>query len=150
MLTDRYFILSFFWILVVLSPVLHSLFELDFYRENKLLNSLVVILIIIFLINVLIDKKPYSVEIEAGEFLKQLQIAEDVTLINSDRIAYYAGFSLQQILDSPRVISDYQGWVVIYNKDKLNMIKPLGYDTFKSFEHKGQAVFFYKKENSNK
>jgi len=147
-LTDRYFILSFFWILVVLSPVLHSLFELDFYKENKLLNYLVVILIIIFLINVLIDKKRYDVEIKAGEFLKQLQIVEDVTLINSDRIAYYAGFSMQQILNLPSATLDYQDWVVLYTKDKLNIIKPIGYDTFKSFEHKGQAVFFYKKENA--
>lgn len=150
-LTKRYLVLSYFWILIILTPALHSLFELDSYFKNKILNFLINILIIIIIVisilNVLIDKNSYSIEIEAGEFLKQLQIDEEVTFINADRIGYYAGFPIKLFKNQLPEISDYKNWVVIYYDKKTDYIVPLDYTNFKHFKHKDHEVIFLKKRN---
>ena len=142
-LTDRYFILSHIWILIVLAPVFHSFFEVDLNTGNKLRNFLVCFLVVICLANVFIDSKSKSIEIEAGEFLKGLQLNNEVTLINSERIAYFAGFSIQQIMNLSKNIPDNQDWLVVYGKNKLSL--PLGYDIYHRVDRKDQAVFFLKK-----
>ena len=102
-----------------------------------------VLFVVICLANVFIDSKSKSIEIEAGEFLKGLQLNNEVTLIDSERIAYFAGFSIQQIMNLSKNIPDNQDWLVIYGKNKLSL--PLGYDIYHRVDRKDQAVFFLKK-----
>lgn len=144
-LTDRYFIFSYFWILIVLTPVLYNFFELYSHNQSKLLNFLVIIFIPFYLFNSLIDRNSYSIEFESGKFLKSLELSEyHVDLINADRIAYYAGFSMPKIISSQNY-SDNPEWIIYYTKDKINFIKPLNYYIYKRFEYKNQMVLFFKR-----
>ena len=145
-LTDRYFIFSYFWILIILTPILHSYFESNSGNKNNFRNFLVILIIIISILTVIIDYKKNNIEKEAGMFLKSLQLDNEVTLIDSHRVAYYAEYSIQQILYSSSNLSDNLDWLVVYTKDKLNFLPPLGYVPFKSFEYNNKAVIFLKKQ----
>lgn len=146
-LTDRYFIFSYFWILIILTPTLHSYFESNSLNKNKLRNFLVILLMMVYVLNVLFDNNKNNIEKDAGKFLKSLQLDEEVALIDADRVAYYAGFSIKQIINSSSNLSDNQEWLVVYTKDKLNLIPPLNYDPLKTFEYNNKAVIFFKKTN---
>ena len=126
---------------------MHSYFESNSINKNKFRNFLVILLIFIFILNVIFDSNKINIEKDAGKFLKSLQLDEEVTFIDAVRVAYYAGFSIQQIINSSSNLSDNREWLVVYTKDKLNLIPPLNYDPFKTFEYNNKAVIFFKKTN---
>jgi hypothetical protein len=79
-LTDRYLVLSYFWILIILTPELYLLFESKSYNKNKILNSLIITLIVILVLNVLIDNKHKREKKQIDEFLIKMQTDYNETI----------------------------------------------------------------------
>ena len=79
-LTDRYLVLSYFWILIILTPELYLLFESKSYNKNKILNSLIITLIVIFVLNVLIDSKHKREKKQIDEFLIKMKTDYNETI----------------------------------------------------------------------
>ena len=143
-LTDRYFIFSHLIVLIIITPALSSLFEGE-RRFSLTYQAFVVIFLIFSFLSILIDRNLQNIELQSGNYLKELNLNHDnVGLINADRIAYYGGFSIEDIINSHSIEPIQKEWIVHYSSD--NSKPPLIlHDVFREFYHKDQTVVFLKK-----
>jgi hypothetical protein len=66
-LSNRYWGFHWFWVFILVSPVLISLFKLKTTKLTNTLKILVSIYIAISIINVVLDSNKNTIEMDAGE-----------------------------------------------------------------------------------
>lgn len=147
-LTDRYFIISHLWILIIISPILQSIFEKNVLKKNEIMiqKYLVILFLVFSFLNILFDSNHKDLEREAGSFLKELDINNSVTLINAHRIAYYAGFDLEKIINTSTKFSDKNQWIILNGKiDQFPSYLLSEYYVYEKFLHKNDGIFIFRK-----
>ena len=84
-LSNRYWVFHWFWVFILVSPVLISLFKLKTTKLTDAIKVLVSIYIVISIINVVADSNKNTVEMDAGEFLKNMRLEsnQSIKLINA-------------------------------------------------------------------
>lgn len=145
-LSGRYFVVSIFWILMIASSVFLSIFENTNLKKNTLQKFLIILFIIASIVTILVDSNKINIEREAGSYLSNMQVIGKITLINSNRIAYYGGFDIEEIVNSSKDYSDNQEWILFngrvddYNRNILSK-----YNIYKGFYHGDKCVLLFKK-----
>ena len=149
-LTNRYWVFHWFWIFMLITPVLVNIFNLKTSKQNDILKILVSFYLFVSIVNVLLDSNNTNVEMEAGYYLSAITKVDDksVTLINAERVGYYGGIGFQRLIDSadPAINSDL---IIFKGSDKEAMTATgANYQLEKSFIKNQQGVYLFKRKDS--
>jgi ABC-type Zn uptake system ZnuABC Zn-binding protein ZnuA len=151
-LSNRYWVFHWFWVFILVSPVLISLFKLKTTKLTNALKVLVSIYIVISIINVAVDSKKKNIEIDAGEYLRNFSLdnSQSIKLINAERVGYYGGMLIPELISATQPeLQNTQ--VIIFNGRQDALVKILGtsYQLDKSFIKNQQGVYFLKRTTSD-
>jgi hypothetical protein len=147
-LSNRYWVFHWFWVFILVSPVLISLFNLKTSKINKVLKISISFFVLISFINVLVDSDKNTIEIDAGGYFKNMGLEnnQSIKLINSDRVGYYGGMSIPDLMSAKNPeLQNTQ--LIIFNgrEDEVTKILGSGYQLEKSFTKNHQGVYILKR-----
>jgi len=145
-LSNRYWGFHWFWLLILVSPVLTSLFKLKKTKLTNVLKVLVSIYIVISIINVAVDSNKNTIEMDAGGYFKNLDNTQSIKLINAERVGYYGGMSIPDLMSATQPeLQNTQ--VIIFNgrENEATKILETGYLLEKSFTKNQQGVYILKR-----
>ena len=150
-LSNRYWAFHWFWLFIVVSPVLMDLFKLKKTKLTDFLKFFVFIFIVISTINILVDSNKNTIEIDAGMYFKNMRLDsnQSIKLINAERVGYYSGMSIPDLINAikPEVQNTQ---LIIFNgrEDELMKILGTGYLLEKSFVKNQQGIYILKRVTS--
>lgn len=147
-LSNRYWGFHWFWIFILVSPVLINLFKL---KTTKFINSIKVfvsIYIAISMINVAIDSNKNTIDMDAGGYFKNMGLdkSQSLKLINAERVGYYGGISIPDLMSVTQPeLQNTQ--VIIFNgrEDEVTKILEIGYQLEKGFAKNQQGIYILKR-----
>lgn len=127
-LVNRYWMINFWIVYIIASIGLNNLWtvigELKHPRRVLMKTFLVVIMISYFL-NILIDKPSKNFEKDAGEWVKSNQLNANEIYFNQNRIAYYAGFLGYEIVDFSEAVEVLKYQYLIIRHDNNFIINDI-------------------------
>ena len=94
----------------------------------------------------LIDAQKSNIEADAAEYFKNLGSIDSVKLMGADRVGYYSGLTMKELIESLNPeLHDTQ--FVIYQGNQSEADKILGsdYQLDRSFLKNNQGIFIFKK-----
>lgn len=147
-LSNRYWVFHWYWIFILLSPALMGLFKL---KKNKITSTLKILFSIFIassIINILVDSKKNSIEIDAGEYLKNMNLDnnQSIKLINAERVGYYSGMLIPDLMVSIKPELQNTKFIIFNGrKDELKKIIRSDYQLEKSFTKNQHGVYVLKR-----
>ena len=147
-LSNRYWGFHWFWVFILVSPVLISLFKLKKTKLTNALKVLVLIYIAISIMNVAVDSNKNTIEIDAGEYLKNmgLESNQSIKLINAERVGYYGSMSLQDLMNAIKPELQNTQLIILNGKeDEVAKILTIGYQLEKSFTKSQHGIYILKR-----
>ena len=150
-LTNRYWGFHWFWIFILITPVLVNIFNLKTSKQNNILKILVSFYLFISMINVLLDSNKTNVELEAGNYLSGLTKTDDklVKLINAERVGYYGGISFQRLVDKNNPTQNNDFLVFQGGNNEATTSAGSDYELEKSFTKGQQGVYIFRRKDSD-
>lgn len=151
-LSNRYWVAHHFWMMILLTPVLSTIYN----RSGKYLpyrKFLIYLILFVCASAALLDSKKNSIEMEAGYFIKNMNLnGKSIQLIDSDRTAFYGGLSLEEILDFSKQSNNNAADIIIYQGGRKKIAefykKDLtyrNYKLYKKFVNSKEGVFIFKR-----
>lgn len=139
--SNRYLESQWYLLFILISPVLMKFFYLKNNRNILLMKSLVGLYIVCSILVSMIDiKKDDDIEIVAGKYIANLNISENVSILNADRVAYYGEIDLKYIA-KPILFDSNPEWIIYYGHEQYNnKLNNMGYSTVKSFFKKDRKI----------
>jgi hypothetical protein len=145
-LANRYWGYHWFWLFIFTTPFLVDFFDSKDSSITTYLKPLVVIFIVVSIMSSLIDSQKSNIEADAAEYFKNLASGDSVKLIGAERVGYYSGFTIKELMEvlNPE-LHDTQ--YVIYQGKQSEADKILGsdYRLEKSFLKNKHGVFIFRK-----
>jgi len=151
-LSNRYWGFHWFWVFILVSPVLINLFKLKTTKLTNALKFLVSIYIAISIMNAAVDSNKNTNEMDAGEYLKimGLESNQSIKLINADRVGYYGGMSIPDLMGATQPEQDNTQLVILNGReDEVMKILEKGYQLEKSFTKNQQGIYIFKRSTSD-
>ena len=145
-LSDRYWVYHWFWLFIFVTPFLVEFFQAKHSTIKTYLKPLVAIFIVLSILSSLIDSQKSSIEVDAAKYFKENGSTESVKLISAERVAYYSGFTMKELIEAlnPELQNTqfviYQG-----NQSDADTILGSDYQLEKSFMKNNQGIFIFKK-----
>jgi len=153
-LSGRYFILCYLFVLIILAPTFLSLFEYRKLKDQKIQKFLVISFIFLSLLNIIFESKKFDLDMQASNLLKQLEIKDNLALINSDRLAYYAGLTIKEITNASYKYSDdydkleSKEWIILNDMRGIsNILIPSNFYIYHKIVKNDREIIFYKRRN---
>jgi hypothetical protein len=151
-LSSRYWGFHWFWVFILVSPVLINLFKLKTTKLTNALKFLVSFYIAISIMNAAVDSNKNTNEMDAGEYLKimGLESNQSIKLINADRVGYYGGMSIPDLMGATQPEQDNTQLVILNGReDEVMKILEKGYQLEKSFTKNQQGIYIFKRSTSD-
>ena len=151
-LSNRYWGFHWFWVFILVTPVLINLFKLKAIKLINTLKFLVSICIAISIMNVAIDSNKNNIEVDAGEYLKNISIEnkQSIKLINSERVGYYGSIPLPDLMNATKPeLQNTQLIILNGMEDEVTKILGEGYQVEKSFTKSQKGIFILKRITSD-
>jgi len=149
-LSNRYWGYHWFWIFILVSPVLINIFKLKTTKLTNALKILISIYIVISIMNVAMDSNKNTVEMDAGEYLKNMGLEhnQSIKLINAERVGYYGGMSISDLMSATQPeLQNTQFIILNGSEDGVAKMLETGYQLEKSFAKNKQGVYILKRDN---
>ena len=146
--SNRYWGFHWFWIFILVSPVLINLFNLKTTKLTNALKVLVSIYVSILIMNVAIDSNKNTIEMDAGEYLKNMGLDnnQSIKLIHAERVGYYGKMAIPDLISAtdPELQNTQ---VIVFNgsEDEVTKILVTGYQLEKSFIKNHHGVYILKR-----
>jgi hypothetical protein len=147
-LSNRYWGFHWFWVFILVSPVLISLFKLKTTKLTNALKVLISIYIVISIMNVAVDSNKNTIEIDAGEYLKNMGLEnnQSIKLINAERVGYYGSMSLLDLMNAIKPELQNTQLIILNGKeDEVAKILTTGYQLEKSFTKSQHGIYILKR-----
>jgi hypothetical protein len=145
-LSNRYWGFHWFWLFIFITPFLADFFQTKHSLILTYVKPLVVIFIVVSIMSSLIDSQKGNIEEEAVEYLKNLGSMDSVKLMGSERVGYYSGLTMKELIEAlnPELQNTQ---LVIYqgNQSEADTILGSDYQLEKSFLKNNQGIFIFKK-----
>lgn len=147
-LTNRYWAVHWFWIFMLIAPVLLIISNSMRSKKKDILKILVSFYLFFSIVNVLLDANNTNMEMEAGYYLSELTKAGDksVKLINADRVGYYGGISFQRLIHSTNPVLNSDLIIFKGSDEEAMTAAGLDYQLEKSFTKGQQGVYIFRRK----
>ena len=147
-LSNRYWGFHWFWVFILVSPVLINVFKSKTTKLTNALKALVSIYIVISIMNVAVDSNKNTIEMDAGGYFKNLDNTQSVKLINAERVGYYGGMSIPDLMSATQPeLQNTQFIILNGSEDGVAKMLETGYQLEKSFAKNKQGVYILKRDN---
>lgn len=127
-LVNRYWMINFWIVYIIASIGLNNLWtvigELK-HPRRVLMKAFLVVIMILYFLNILIDKPSKNFEKDAGDWVKSNQLNANDIYFNQNRIAYYAGFLGYEIVDFSEAVEVLKYQYLIIRHDHNFIIKDI-------------------------
>lgn len=147
-LSNRYWGFHWFWIFILVLPVLINLFKLQATKLTNTIKALVSIYMAISMINVAMDSNKNTIEMDAGEYLKNkgLEKNQSIKLIHAERVGYYGGILIPDLMSATQPeLQNTQFIILNGSEDEVVKILETGYQLEKSFIKSQQGIYILKR-----
>ena len=148
MLSNRYWVFHWFWVFILVSPVLISIFKLKTTKLTTAIKVLVSIYIAISMINVVMDSNKNTIEIDAAEYLKNMGLGnnQSIKLINAERVGYYGEILIPDLMTATQPeLQNTQFIILNGSEDEVAKMLDTGYKLEKSFAKNKRGVYILKR-----
>jgi len=132
--SNRYLENQWFLIFIIISPILMKFFYLKNKGIKILFFKIVAIFYIIFSILVsMYDIQRANIEVEAGKYIANLNISDEVSVVHSDRVAYYGGIDLAYITNYINLDANPEWIIYTGNSELPNRLVNIEYQLERKF-----------------
>ena len=147
-LTNRYWGFHWWWALILISNFIKIIFDNEKVIQKFNLQKILYIICFLLILNTLVDSDSKTINYkEASNFLISQKISNSAKYINSDRLAYYSGVSLNDLIRSEQLgYENFEYIVVLKNVDeKLDFTNYNYYSLYSKFVLGNNNLYILKK-----
>ena len=145
-LSNRYWGFHWFWLFIFITPFLADFFQAKDSSIRIYVKPLVIIFIVASIMSSLIDSQKSNIEADAAQYIKNLSYINSVKLIGAERVGYYSGLSIRELIEALNPELHHTQFVIYQgNQSEADTILGSDYQLEKSFLKNNQGIFIFKK-----
>ena len=135
-----------FWLFIFITPFLADFFQAKDSSIRIYVKPLVIIFIVASIMSSLIDSQKSNIEADAAQYFKNLSYINSVKLIGAERVGYYSGLSIRELIEALNPELHHTQFVIYQgNQSEADTILGSDYQLEKSFLKNTKGIFIFKK-----